>query len=531
MNRFFHNVSLIIINFFLFNLYAFSNEEIIKTETVINDIIIFNNGASVNRTGNVILSNGSNNILISNLSSKLLNESIQFTIKSKNVIINSVNKQLNYFSSENNIQVIKLDDSIQKINEKIRLRTVDLEVLREEKDLMDQNKSVLKTSREFIIDDLMELAEYFKKKINEIQTNISLIQKEISFLNQTKKKLQNKIGSIKKTIKNKSCDIIIQTTCLKPGDFDFTLSYNTMNAGWTPFYDVRSESINSPVNLTYKAKVFQNTNEEWSNIKLSLSTGKLNVSNKAPDFNTQYIRSNNSLGYNKRIASTQFKNNSFQDEEDLPSSADFTNVDYSGTQIQYDILIPYSIPSQKTPIFIEIQKLTVPAKYDYFCYPKVDKDVFLMCHLDQINNKNLLPGQAQIYFEGKSVGTSYLDPHITQSKIDLSLSRDIGIISERILETKLSSETKVGDNLKIQKAFKISVKNNKSQSVNLVLIDQLPVSNKKNIHVQLLESSDATFTKADGKLVWKIQLAEGEQVDKVWNYFVKYPEKENLIGL
>jgi uncharacterized protein (TIGR02231 family) len=343
--------------------------------------------------------------------------------------------------------------------------------------------------------------------------------------------LQNQIGSIKKTIKNKSCDIIIQTTCLKAGDFDFNLSYNTMNAGWTPFYDVRSESINSPVNLTYKAKVFQNTNEEWSNIKLSLSTGKLNVSNKAPDFNTQYIRSNNSLGYNKRIASTQFKNNSFQDEEDLPSSADFTNVDYSGTQIQYDILIPYSIPSQKTPIFIEIQKLTVPAKYDYFCYPKVDKDVFLMCHLDQINNKNLLPGQAQIYFEGKSVGTSYLDPHITQSKIDLSLSRDIGIISERILETKLSSETKVGDNLKIQKAFKISVKNNKSQSVNLVLIDQLPVSNKKNIHVQLLESSDATFTKADGKLVWKIQLAEGEQVDKVWNYFVKYPEKENLIGL
>ena len=65
----------------------------------------------------------------------------------------------------------------------------------------------------------------------------------------------------------------------------------------------------------------------------------------------------------------------------------------------------------------------------------------------------------------------------------------------------------------------------------MYLVDQLPVSNKKNIHVQLLESSDATFTKSDGKLVWKIQLAEGEKVDKVWNYFVKYPEKENLIGL
>ena len=55
--------------------------------------------------------------------------------------------------------------------------------------------------------------------------------------------------------------------------------------------------------------------------------------------------------------------------------------------------------------------------------------------------------------------------------------------------------------------------------------DQLPVSNKKNIHVQLLESSDAVFTKSDGKLVWKIQLAEGEKVDSM-NYFVKYPKKK-----
>ena len=43
----------------------------------------------------------------------------------KMLLCNSVNKQLNYFGSENNIQVVKLDDSIQKINEKIRLRTID----------------------------------------------------------------------------------------------------------------------------------------------------------------------------------------------------------------------------------------------------------------------------------------------------------------------------------------------------------------------------------------------------------------------
>ena len=530
MNRLFQIVCLISFNFLLLYTYASNGEGIVKVKTNISDIIIFNKGATVNREGNVALKNGTNTILVSNISSKLINESIEFTIDSKNVIINSVNKQFNYFGIENNNQVVKLQDSIKNITELIRLKTINLEVFKEEKDLLSQNKSVLKTSREFIIDDLMELVEYFKKKITEIQNNISLVQMEISSLNKTKDNIQNQINSIKKTINYKSCDIIIQTTCLKSGEFNFNLSYNTMNAGWTPSYDVRSENINSPVNLTYKAKVFQNTNEQWSNIKLSLSTGKLNVSNKAPDFKPQYIRSNDNFGFKNRAAPTRFNDKDIEDEDNSLSIADFTEIDYSGTQIQYDILVPYTIPSQKSPTSIEIQQLKIPATYDYYCYPKVDKDVFLMCHFDQINNKNLLPGQAQIYFEGKSIGNSFLDPYVTNKKIDLSLSREIGVISERKLETKLSTETKVGENLKVQKTYKISIINNKNHTIDLKLIDQLPISNKKNISVQLLESSDATYTKIDGKLVWKIQLNAGEKIDKVWNYYVKYPEKDQIIG-
>ena len=45
--------------------------------------------------------------------------------------------------------------------------------------------------------------------------------------------------------------------------------------------------MNSPVDITYKAEIYQNTNEQWKNINVSLSTGNLNQSNKAPSFNTE----------------------------------------------------------------------------------------------------------------------------------------------------------------------------------------------------------------------------------------------------
>ena len=515
---------------------SMGNTVVKSTASKISNITIFNNGASINRIGKIVLNKGANKILISNLSSKLLSESIQFRVFSNEVIINSVSKQNNFLSLENNSQVGYFEDSLNKINEKIRLTKINLEVFKEEKDLLDQNKSVLKTSREFIVEDLMDLADYFKENIKEIQTNISQTKKRITELNNIKNNIEHQIKSIRSTVKNQSCELIVQTTSLKSGEFNFELSYNTLQAGWVPCYEVRADKINDPLILTYKAKVFQNTNEVWSEVKLSLSTGLLNKSNTAPSFNTQYISSNNSKNNirGNRPAAMQFKSMVSQDndeaQESSTSSASYSRVDYSGTQIKYDISIPYSIPSQKEPIFIEIQKFDAQANYDYYCYPKIDKDVFLMCHFEKLKNKNLLAGNAQIYFEGNSVGSSYFDPYSTKKIIDLSLNRDISIISERKLETKLSSETTLGDNIKIEKSYKITLENNKNKPIDLVLVDQIPVSTKKNIDVQVVENSEANYTKSNGRLLWNIHLNPNEKIEKVFTYSVKYPEKQNIYG-
>lgn len=523
------------LNIMFFNSNAQFTGNVIKTLSKIDNIIIYNNGASVNRTGMINLEKGTNKIFISNLSPKLISESIQFNVKSNNVIINSISKQANFLgNSYNNSQVKFIGDSIQKINDSIRIKKVNLEVYNQEKDLLDQNKSVLKTSREFIIDDLMDLTDYFNQKIKEIQTNISKVNKEIFDLEKMKASLQKQMSSIKSDVNNQASDVVIQLTCSKEGEFNYDLSYNTLQAGWVPYYDIRIEEINSPIKLTYKAKVYQNTSEEWSDVKLSLSTGKLNKSNKAPNFNTQFIKNNtyrkDTKQKNRNISAIKLELIESDDEpnQNSVSSSEFTTVDYSGTQIKYNISIPYSIPSQKSPIFIEIQEFDLKATYDYYCYPKLDKDVFLMCHFNKLNKKNLLPGSGQVYFEGKSIGATYLDPFSNKKTIDLSLSRDVSIIVERSLETKLSSESKVGDNIKIEKSYIITLKNNKNKIVNLVLIDQIPVSTKKSIDVQLTESSEANYSKNNGKLVWNLELKPDDIIIKKFSFTVKHPEKDKI---
>ena len=507
----------------------------ISQSSEIKNITIHNVGAHIERKGNASIKLGSNHLIITNLSPSLINESIQFVMNSKNIIINSVSKKMNFLTKESmgNKELDFLKDSLSNIKEQKRIKEVNLAVFIEEKDLFNENKSVLKTTREFIVDDLMDLSEYFKKSISRIQSDISYTKKEIDSLSLIEEKIKHQINSIIKNTRNQSANIMVQLTCTKSGNYDYELSYNSNKAGWAPSYEIRSKGINSPIDLTYKAKIFQNTNEIWDNVQLSLSTGKLNKSNKAPSFQTQYI---NTYTTNNKRAKTMvnYSANAIMDSEDeiqeSISSTEFTNVDYSGTQIIYNIALPYSIPSQTEPIFIEIQKFSMEAKYDYYCYPKLDKDVFLMCHFESLGNKNLLPGNGQVYFEGKSVGKTFLDPYSTKKINDLSLSRDVSIICERTLEKKLSSETKVGDNIKFEKTYKLSLKNNKEKSISIVLIDQIPKSTKKSIDIQLVESSEAIFDKKNGKLKWNIQLSPNEIIEKKFTFTVKHPSESIVSG-
>jgi len=529
---FFNNISL------LAQTFSFYDDADLKHVT------IYNQGANVERNGTMRVKKGSNELVIQNVSPTLTNESIQFVVFSDEVIINAVSKKMNYLGTKNHHsnEVNFLSDSLNSLKELIRKEKINLEVFVQEKDLLNQNKSVLKLSKEFIIDDLMDLTEYFRERMLDVESNLSNTKFKLAALDENAKKIERQLKTLNNNAKNQYSNIIIQLTAMVDGEYGYELSYNVNEAGWIPYYDIRTAKFNSPIDLTYKAKVFQKTNENWENVKLTLSTGNLNQSNAAPAFNTDYVSFNNYEPKRKNkneLSSVEVSRSNLisTDGEDDDyksaslSSASFTTVNFSGTQIEYNIDLPYSISSIKEPKLIDIQKITLPASYDYYCYPKVDKDVFLMCHFKSIGNQNFLPGNGQVYFKGKSIGKTFLDPFSTRSTVDLSLGRDVSILVERKLLKKFSSEIKIGDKIKKERSYEINVKNNKSNSIDLKLVDQIPVSNNKGINIELIESSDADYNKQKGKLIWKLKIDPNQTIKKSFNYSVKYPENKPIRGL
>jgi hypothetical protein len=63
---------------------------------------------------------------------------------------------------------------------------------------------------------------------------------------------------------------------------EFTVQYLVRDAGWLPNYDVRVQDVAQPIDLRYRAKVRQNSGEDWTGVQLTLSTADPSRSATAP---------------------------------------------------------------------------------------------------------------------------------------------------------------------------------------------------------------------------------------------------------
>ncbi|WP_251620816.1 mucoidy inhibitor MuiA family protein [Odoribacter lunatus] len=199
------------------------------------------------------------------------------------------------------------------------------------------------------------------------------------------------------------------------------------------------------------------------------------------------------------------------------------------TGFEFSIKMPYTVLSDNKPVVAEIGRYDLPAVYAYQSTPKIDKDAFLMAQVTDWNKLNLLEGEANIYFEGTFIGKSILDVNTSGDTLSFALGRDRQIAVQRTKENEYTSRKLIGSTQTQTIGWKISVRNNRLQAVELTLYDQLPVSANSSIVVTAEEVSGAKVNSDTGIVTWLLTLQPGEQRDLTLRYKVKYPKDRRLL--
>ena len=192
--------------------------------------------------------------------------------------------------------------------------------------------------------------------------------------------------------------------------------------------------------------------------------------------------------------------------------------------VDFKIKDLYSIPSDAKHYNVEINNIEMPAHYQYYCAPKLDKDVFLTAKITDWEQYNLLEGQANVFYEGTYVGTSVMNVKFVEDTLDISLGRDRNIVVERTKLRDFSKRKMIGSDKVDARKWEIKVRNNKAQEIDLIVEDQYPISSDGRIVVEQEGHSGGALNTVTGIVTWKMKLKKSDSKTVEIKYNVRYPE-------
>ena len=79
------------------------------------------------------------------------------------------------------------------------------------------------------------------------------------------------------------------------------------------------------------------------------------------------------------------------------------------------------------------------------------------------------------------------------------------------------------------RGFNITVRNKKSQSIQLTIFDQIPVSAISTIEINATELSKGVLEEPTGIVTWTMELGPQKQTELKLAYEVKYPKREQFV--
>lgn len=529
----------------------------VYTKANLESARVYYDGAELTQNTQVTLPKGLSEVVITNVSDQLMENTIKVG-SINDVTVMSVqfsNAYIEEYDNVNNSPLMKpLRDSIAVAELKLEKITNAINADTQTINLLDRT-STSQTFQTFGFTDVTKWVEYYGKKRQEVQNAMYLKKKE-------KEVIEAKWNALKgqltlggdKSERSSRGKLIVQVMSAKEGNIPFRINYATNRAQWIPSYDLRIDKINAPIKMMYKAQVVQTSGIDWRNVRLSLTSGKLNQNYSLPTWNTWFVQyevpqevivntgySTNSrrkmTGAVARIAEKDlavesnaydmvaFEEVSYEDRQTL---AEYTTVNQSELNVTFDIAIPYSILSNGKRHSVDLNTFDINGDYKFYSAPKLDANAYLVAEIKDYGKHNLLSGQANVIYDGMNIGQTYLSTENTEEKLRLNIGKDPNISISRTLIADKSGTKTLSSKKEQTFTYEISIKNNKKETVAIQVEDQYPVSTDNSIEVILNEVSKGTTEAEKGLITWNVSLQPNEVKKIRVSYILKYSKDKNI---
>jgi uncharacterized protein (TIGR02231 family) len=344
-----------------------------------------------------------------------------------------------------------------------------------------------------------------------------------------------------------------------PLEADLTVRYQVRNAAWAPRYDARlatgSKTAAPQLALTRRAEIKQRTGESWDNVAVQLSTTGPTANAAAPELHTVTVdfepegrpalaaappvppdgpvRTRRLEQDSLKTVETAAPSGGAAPEPAFDIAEQNAAVEAAPFQAVFTVRSRLTVPATGEPKRVLLQEEGMEPVLTVRTVPKLDAKAYLYAKLTLPAGSPLLPGTVALFRDGTFVGTGTLPVLSPGEEHELGFGADDqvrvrhAVADEKRGETGLISSARTDS-----RNFRITVKNMHERAVQLVVHDQIPVSQNQDIKVELVGPGQPTRTDIDDKrgvIAFESKLEPEEERVIEFGYRVTWPGTRPII--
>lgn len=343
-----------------------------------------------------------------------------------------------------------------------------------------------------------------------------------------------------------------------PLEADITVRYQVPNASWVPQYDARlntgGKAAAPQLALTRRAAITQSTGEVWSDVALTLSTTRPSAGAAAPqlfpmtvDFEPEYVPRPVAAAPSAEMASRSLAPQSGEEDMAMNDAAGAPPplkkmaakeaaavVVAAPFQALYEVPGRMTVPNTGEAKRVQLLDETLEPQLAVKAVPKDDIKAYLYATLTLAKTSTpLLPGEVSLFRDGTFVGTNKLPVLSPGEDHELGFGVDDLIrVKHAVAEEKRGETGLISTSSTDSRNYRISVKNLHERAMQVVIFDQVPVSQHQDIRVEMLSKTAPTKQNVDDKrgvLSWEQKLEPDQEQVIEFGYRVVWPSAKRII--
>lgn len=539
----------------------------IAVNSKITAATVYNNRASVTRTAEIDIPAGEHTLVFKGLPLSIFTDSLRIEGKSRvNVTFGALSHKRESFEDfvvpreqELNAQLLTLQDNNKVFSAEKRA----LDIARKFLENLGKEAALRENENIAEIDLNPEqwsaVADSLTDKVaKNLKQNIALDIK-IRETNDKIQKIHNELNGLR-TGQKQTYMVNVPFEADQSGTLIVDLTYQINNASWSPIYDARLDVTSAKMELIQYGSVYQRTGEDWTDVKLTLSTAQPSRGASLPDLQPNWLSIQQNYakrgGGNNFAGVTTLTANRMAEPEMMaadmlemevaavPASEELTKASFAPAHIntegfigEYEITGPASVKSNGEQSKLLIGAFDTENDLIVQVKPQISTDAYLVVKTKLKGEAPILAGQVNLFRDGAYIGQTYVKMLRPDDEAKLAFGIDDNItvrrntLSDNLSETGLISKTTA-----IERAFVTEIRNLHKKPIKIAILETMPTSKDERIDVKISKEKTTPGFESDvddikGLLRWEKQAVAGEAFKINLGWSVSWPKDENIIGL